>query len=166
MERSIDRDISHAERDSLLQQNAALVKQNELLKRELQQLKEIHANSQRELGAYKKLVLFPGGEAQGEVLELQHQRIFELETQVEVLQGKYGKLVRASGSDEQTDLALRVRDLERRLKDSEADHQRQLRDLRDRLSKQSALEFAESKRLITSPTGEVKKSSLAVRKFV
>jgi hypothetical protein len=109
MEGSIDRDISHAERNSLIQQNASLLKQNELLKRELQQMKAIHANSQRELAAYKKLVLAPSGEAQGEVLELQHQRIFELETQVEVLQGKYGKLVKASGSGEQTELALRVR---------------------------------------------------------
>jgi hypothetical protein len=45
MERNIDRDISHVERDALLCQNASIKKQNELLKRELNQLKEIHANS-------------------------------------------------------------------------------------------------------------------------
>jgi hypothetical protein len=32
--------------------------------------------------------------------------------------------------------------------------------------KQNALEFAEGKRLATTPSAELKKSSLAVRKFV
>jgi signal transduction histidine kinase len=84
----------------------------------VRQLKEMQANSQRELAGYKRLVFAQSKEAEGEVLELQHQRIFELETQVEVLQGKYGKLVKSSGSDEQTDLVMRCRDLERRLKES------------------------------------------------
>lgn len=118
MENNIDRDIQHAELHALRTHNATLTKQNELLKRELQQVKEMHAHSQRELATYKRMVLAPSGEAQDEVMELQHQRIFDLETQLEVLQGKYSKLVKSSGSGEQTDLTLRCRDLERRLKET------------------------------------------------
>lgn len=77
MENNIDRDIGEAERTSLSLQNAALLKQNELLRQEVAQLKTREGNLQKELGLYKK-ALFGGGEAQNEVLELQHQRIFDL----------------------------------------------------------------------------------------
>lgn len=61
MEKNIDRDISQAERDSLKIQNASLIKQNELLKREVQQLKDMQTNTQRELAAYKKLIFANNG---------------------------------------------------------------------------------------------------------
>jgi hypothetical protein len=43
----IDKDISTAETHSLRAHNAALAKQNELLKKEVQQLKAMQANSQQ-----------------------------------------------------------------------------------------------------------------------
>jgi hypothetical protein len=46
------------------------------------------------------------------------------------------------------------------------EYQKQINALKSKISKQNALEFVENKRLITSPTGEVKKSSLAIGKFV
>lgn len=111
MERNIDQDISNAEIQALKAHNAALTAQNHLLKKEVAQLKERQEYSQRELAAYKKLALSASGEAQTEVLELQHQRIFDLETQLELMHSKYSKLVKSSGSEEQTELALRCRDL-------------------------------------------------------
>jgi hypothetical protein len=120
MEKNIDRDISEAETKSLRTQNSWLLKQNELLKREVQQVREMQANTQKELSVYKKMVFSSstGGETQNEVLEMQHQRIFELETQLLVLEGKYSKIVNSSGSKEQTEVALRCREYERRLKDN------------------------------------------------
>ena len=66
----IDRDISTTETHSLRAHNAALIKQNELLKKEVQQLKAMQANSQQELAAYRKLVLRgeQGTKEEGEVL--------------------------------------------------------------------------------------------------
>lgn len=165
MEKHIDRDIGEAERNSLRDQNAALLRQNELLRQEVAQLKAREGNLQKELALYKKS-LFGNGDSQNEVLELQHQRIFDLETQLEILQGKYGKLMRSGGSGEQTEYALRCRDLERRLREGELEHQKQVAVLRDKLMKQNAQEFVEAKRTVTSPNAELKKSSLAVRKLV
>jgi hypothetical protein len=67
---NIDRDISTAETQSLRAHNAALTKQNELLKREVQQLKAMQANSQQELSAYRRIVLRgeEGTKGEGEVL--------------------------------------------------------------------------------------------------
>lgn len=138
MENNIDRDISEAERASLRQQNAALAKQAELLKREVQQLKSREANLQKELSLYKKTLFSSNGDTHNEVLELQHQRIFDLETQLEILQGKYGKLMRSGGSGEQTEYAMRCKELERRLREGELEHQKQLAVLRDKLMKQNA----------------------------
>lgn len=138
MENNIDRDISEAERASLRQQNAALTKQAELLKREVQQLKSREANLQKELSLYKKTLFSSNGDTHNEVLELQHQRIFDLETQLEILQGKYGKLMRSGGSGEQTEYAMRCKELERRLREGELEHQKQLAVLRDKLMKQNA----------------------------
>lgn len=138
MENNIDRDISEAERASLRQQNAALAKQAELLKREVQQLKSREANLQKELLLYKKTLFSSNGDTHNEVLELQHQRIFDLETQLEILQGKYGKLMRSGGSGEQTEYAMRCKELERRLREGELEHQKQLAVLRDKLMKQNA----------------------------
>jgi hypothetical protein len=53
-----------------------------------------------------------------EVLEMQHQRIFELETQLETMQAKYSKLIKSGGSNQMTEYALKCKDYERRLKDS------------------------------------------------
>jgi hypothetical protein len=47
MEPSIDREITHAETKALQQQNASLLRQNDLLKQELAQLKNMHAHSQK-----------------------------------------------------------------------------------------------------------------------
>ena len=74
MEPSIDRDISAAETVALKQQNTLLTRQNELLKQEVAQIKTMQAQSQKELTAYKAIVL--KGSSDSEVLEMQHQRIF------------------------------------------------------------------------------------------
>lgn len=47
MEPRIDKEISKAESVALQQQNAALMKQNELLKKELSQVKSMQANTQK-----------------------------------------------------------------------------------------------------------------------
>jgi hypothetical protein len=166
MEKHIDQDISEAERASLRQQNTALLRQNELLKQEVAQLKARECNLQKELTLYKKTLFSSNGDTHNEVLELQHQRIFDLETQLEILQSKYGKLMRSGGSNEQTEYAIRCKDYERRLREGELGHQKQLAVLREKLMKQNAQEFVEAKRTITSPNAELKKSSLAVRKLV
>jgi hypothetical protein len=76
-------------------------------------------------------------------------------------------MLKSGGSEQLTELTMKCRDYERRLKESEDDYRRQLAAMRDKLMKQNASEFIDSKRVITSPLmGEVKKSSLAVRKFV
>lgn len=62
MENNIDKDISEAERISLKQQNNTLLKQNELLKREVQQLKSREANLQKELSLYKKTLFSNNGD--------------------------------------------------------------------------------------------------------
>jgi hypothetical protein len=49
---------------------------------------------------------------------MQHQRIFELETQLETMQAKYSKLIKSGGSNQMTEYALKCKDYERRLKDS------------------------------------------------
>jgi hypothetical protein len=84
MEKNIDKDISDVEANSLRMQNASLLKQNQLLKREVQQMREMQANMQKELAVYKKMVFSKGekGDTQNEVLEMQHQKIFDLETQL------------------------------------------------------------------------------------
>lgn len=74
--------------------------------------------------------------------------------------------MRSGGSGEQTEYAVRCRDYERRLRESELEHQKQLAVLRDRLMRQNAQEFVEAKRAVTSPNAELKKSSLAARKLV
>ena len=57
MEPNIDREINAAETKALQQQNAALLRQNQLLKAELAQIKNIHGHNQTELSVYKKIVL-------------------------------------------------------------------------------------------------------------
>ena len=160
----IEREISRAEAQHLAQQSQTLQRQNELLKREVQQLRELQASSQKELAVYKRVVI--GNSSDGEVLELQHQRIFELETQLELLQNKYSKMVRSGGSQEQTLYASRCRDYERKMQEREAEHQREVAGLKERLMKQSASEIVETKRMITSPGALVKKPSQAIGKFV
>ena len=61
---------------------------------------------------------------------------------------------------------MKCKEYERRLKDSETEYQKQIAVLKSKLAKQNAMEFVENKRMITSPQAEVKKSSLAVGKFV
>jgi FMN phosphatase YigB (HAD superfamily) len=57
-----------------MQQNAILIKQNQLIKEELNQLKAMHSHNQKETTVYKKIVLTNSSDS--EVLEMQHQRIF------------------------------------------------------------------------------------------
>jgi len=40
---------------------------------------------------------------------MQHQRIFELETQLELAQGKYNKMVKSGGSSQMTEHALKCK---------------------------------------------------------
>jgi hypothetical protein len=164
MEQNIDRDISQAETRALKNQNAVLLRQNELLRQELNQLKDRHGQSQKELAVYKKIVF--DNSSDHEVLEMQHQRIFELETQLDVMQGKYSKVMKSGGSNEVTELTMRCKEYERRLKERENDYNKQISVMREKIMKQNAVDFVETKRLITSPHGELKKSSLAVGKFV
>lgn len=110
MEKHIDHDISEAERASLKQQNTALLRQNELLRQEVAQLKARESNLQKELALYKKTLFSSNGDTHNEVLELQHQRIFDLETQLEILQSKYAKVMKSGGSSEQTEYAIRCKD--------------------------------------------------------
>lgn len=76
-------------------------------------------------------------------------------------------MLKSGGSDQLTQLTIKCKDYERRLREAEDEHKKQINVMREKLMKQNATEFIESKRVITSPLmGEVKKSSLAVRKFV
>lgn len=69
----VDAEISNAELHSLQQHNATLIKQNNLFKQELAQLKTRQANTSKELTVYKNIVIKNSTDV--DVLELQHQRI-------------------------------------------------------------------------------------------
>ena len=57
MEGKIDKEIRQTEVLHLRQQNETLLKQNKLLKQELDQLKSMQLNTKKEMGAYRKAVL-------------------------------------------------------------------------------------------------------------
>ena len=76
MEKNIDREISQAEVQHLQQLNHTLNRQNDLLKKEVEQLKDRQAKTAKELAGYKRIVF--ESSSGNEVLELQHQRIFDL----------------------------------------------------------------------------------------
>jgi len=44
-----------------------------------------------------------------ELLDMQHQKIFDLQTNLEVLQNKYDKLLSANGSGNQTEYAIKCK---------------------------------------------------------
>lgn len=111
-----DPELSQMEAQSLLTQNQALLKQNKLLKEEISQLKTMQSQTQKETSLYKNIVLKNSNDS--EVLEMQHQRIFELETQLQILQGKYDKMVKQGGSREVTEYELKCRDYERKIKEN------------------------------------------------
>lgn len=71
-----DPELSHIEAQALKTQNQALLKQNKLLKQEIEQLKTMHSHNLKEVALYKNIVLKNSSDS--EVLEMQHQRIFEL----------------------------------------------------------------------------------------
>ena len=60
----------------------------------------MHSHNQKELSAYKNIVLKNSSDS--DILEMQHQRIFELETELEVTKGKYTKLLKSGGSNQVT----------------------------------------------------------------
>lgn len=89
--------------------------------------------------AYKNIVIKNSTDV--DVLELQHQRIEQLEMQLEVMSGKYSKLVKSGGVAVMTEYERKCQDYERRLKEAEREHLKEVAGLKAKLAKQSALEF-------------------------
>jgi hypothetical protein len=56
MEKNIDREISHAEVQHIRQVNDHLNRQNDLLKKEVEQLKDRQTKTAKELAGYKRIV--------------------------------------------------------------------------------------------------------------
>ena len=54
-----------------------------------------------------------------EILEMQHEKIFDLQTNLEVLQNKYDKLLNSTGSGQQTEYAIKCKELETIIRNKE-----------------------------------------------
>jgi ElaB/YqjD/DUF883 family membrane-anchored ribosome-binding protein len=81
-----------------------------------------------------------------EILELQHQKIFDLETNFQVLQNKYDRLLMSNGSKSQTEYAIKCRELENILKNKEIEHQKEIQALKSKLVIMNASEVLDKGR--------------------
>jgi hypothetical protein len=79
-----------------------LKKKNDLLNQELTLYKEKEKCFHQELETYRKVIFKEAKTDIHDVLEMQHKKIIELETKIEVLEKKYYKLLKTTSSSHQT----------------------------------------------------------------
>lgn len=110
--------------------------------------------------------MFKGSEIH-DILDMQHRKIFELETNMQILQNKYDRILSENTSGMQTEYAIKCKELESIIKSKELEHQKEVASLKSKLMKLSAEEIYDTSRSGLGRVGSGEVGALKnSRKFV